>query len=45
MVISLCDRFHTLPDAGGIYDQDVNLVRMLKIIKIGSRESRAPDAE
>lgn len=45
MIISLCDRFKTLPDAGGIYDQDVSLVRMLKIIKLGSREQGPENAQ
>lgn len=45
MVISLCDRFSTLPDAGGINDQDVKLVKMLKILKLGTRERAGQDAQ
>jgi hypothetical protein len=35
MLIGLCDRFKALPDPGGILDQDVGLVRMLRIIDLG----------
>jgi hypothetical protein len=33
-VVGLCERFHCLPDAGGLLDQDAELLRMLRIIEL-----------
>jgi hypothetical protein len=37
-VLSLCEKFHTLPEAGGLLDQDIALLRFLKIVELGSPE-------
>jgi hypothetical protein len=30
----MCERFHCLPRAGGLLDQDASLIRMLKIVEM-----------
>jgi hypothetical protein len=37
-VVGLCDRFRCLPDEGGLFDQDAELLRMLKIIELAGPE-------
>jgi hypothetical protein len=37
-VLSLCERFKTLPEAGGLLDQDILLLRYLKILQLGTPE-------
>lgn len=34
LVIELCERFHCLPDKGGLLDQDAEFLRMLKIVDL-----------
>ncbi len=38
LIIGLCDRFHCLPKEGGILDQDVDIIRLLKIYAMGNQE-------
>lgn len=34
LVVELCERFHCLPEPGGLLDQDAELLRMLKILEL-----------
>lgn len=34
LVVGLCERFHCLPEAGGLLDQDAEFLRMLKIMEL-----------
>ena len=38
LVIGLCDRFRSLPYPGSLMEQPVDLIRMLKIISVGSQD-------
>lgn len=38
LVVGLCERFHCLPDEGGLLDQDTEFLRMLKIVELGGEE-------
>ena len=44
ILVGLCDRFRALPDTGGILDQDVALVRMLRVIDLGVAKEGGPGA-
>jgi hypothetical protein len=35
MVVKLCERFHCLPHAGGLLDQDAEFLRMIRIVQEG----------
>jgi hypothetical protein len=41
----MCERFHCLPDTGGLLDQEANLIRMMKIVAMGSREGETEEPE
>jgi hypothetical protein len=43
MTLGLCERFHCLPDAGGLLDQDVELLRTMRIASLGGYFDRAQD--
>lgn len=34
MIVSLCERFHCLPEPGGLLDQDAEFLRMIKIVDL-----------
>ena len=37
-VVGLCERFHCLPEAGGLLDQDAEFLRMINIVELGGEE-------
>lgn len=37
-MIGMCERFHSLPDAGGILDQEAGIIRLMKIVHMGHPE-------
>lgn len=42
-MIGLCVRFGCLPEAGGLYDQDAQIMRLLAIYDLAHARPRAPE--
>jgi hypothetical protein len=38
LTIGLCERFHSLPEAGGVLDQPADLLRMIRIVDLARPE-------
>jgi len=39
----MCERFHCLPEPGGLYDQDTELISLVQIQALGTREEYPDD--
>lgn len=45
MIVGLCERFHCLPGAGGLLDQDAEFLRMIRIIELAGPDDTAGGME
>lgn len=45
MIVGLCERFHCLPGAGGLLDQDAEFLRMIKILELAGPDDTAGGME
>lgn len=38
MIVSLCERFHCLPEPGSLLEQRLDFIRLVKIYDLGKKE-------